>query len=791
MRRTAAHEDGDTPRAWPGPGRPIAEWDPHALEVHPAGPVSGPRMLPGYVRRAHDQVLAQAVEEARQGQSRMVVLIGSSSTGKTRSCWESVQPLAEAGWRLWHPFDPTRASAALDDLHRVGPRTVVWLNEAQHYLGDNQLGEQIAAAVHTLLTQSERGPVLVLGTLWPEYERQYQSVPAPGSPDPHSRVRELLAASRTVTVPAGFDAEALRAAAALARRGDRLLADALTRASAHGQVTQDLAGAPQLLYSYEHGSPAARAMLEAAMDARRLGIGLHLPQTFLTDAALDYLTEAEYDHLADDWAEAAYAELARPVHGRQAPLRRASPRPIRRPPGTLPPASPGPAAGPVFRLADYLEQHGRVTRMKLCPPLSFWAAAHAHLTDPDSLATLAEAATRRSRLQWAHHLWHRACEAGSVNALTYLVEFQETAGNHHGAEDLAHQAAASANTRALSRLAELRRAAGDNEGADLLDRKAADAGDGYALARLAGVLELAGERQAAEAAAYRAATAGNPDGLMKMADLRRAEGKSEDAERLYQQTADAGVVEALFSLAELRERTGDYTGANAFVLQAAKLGDSAAVAHLVAKREHLGRHTHAEALAKQALHSHTSDGLLELARIRELGSYHKSAERLYRQAASAGDANALAHWAWLRERRSRHGEEAEDLVQQAAAAGNPHVLYHLAELRQHRDNDHTGAEDLYRQALTTGDTRALRPLANILEHDGDHANAEALAERAAGYEYFFALIYLASVREKAGHADLAEKLYLRMADSGVVAASFDERWPYGLDPDGSPTSPWH
>ncbi|MFE2145204.1 helix-turn-helix transcriptional regulator [Streptomyces sp. NPDC059456] len=44
------------------PRRSIGEWDPHDLEVHPAGPgegVSGPgrsgtRTMPGYVRREHD-----------------------------------------------------------------------------------------------------------------------------------------------------------------------------------------------------------------------------------------------------------------------------------------------------------------------------------------------------------------------------------------------------------------------------------------------------------------------------------------------------------------------------------------------------------------------------------------------------------------------------------------------------------------------------------------------------------------------------------------------------------------
>ena len=179
LRRTAAGEDG--PRAVAGedqgPGRPITEWDPHDLEVHPAdttpdadpasGQVTGPasrRVLPGYVRRDHDEALDQAVQDVVKGHSRMLVLVGASSTGKTRACWEAVQPLASAGWRLWHPFDPTRTHAALEQLQHVQPYTVVWLNEAQHYLGDTRLGEQIAAAVHHLLTGPDRAPVLVLGT---------------------------------------------------------------------------------------------------------------------------------------------------------------------------------------------------------------------------------------------------------------------------------------------------------------------------------------------------------------------------------------------------------------------------------------------------------------------------------------------------------------------------------------------------------------------------------------------------------------------------------------------------
>ncbi|MET8826290.1 helix-turn-helix domain-containing protein, partial [Streptomyces sp. NPDC004608] len=460
-----------------GPGRAIEGYSPHDLEVHPAGPgriasgcggVGGAQELPGYVSRGHDRVLAGAVSDAAAGRSGIVVLVGTSSTGKTRACWEAVQPLADRGWRLWHPFDPTRAQAALEDLHRVTPRTVVWLNEAQHYLGDRAFGERIASAVHQLLVSPERGPVLVLGTLWPEYAHRYTVLPAPGSDDLHSRVRELLS-GRTLPVPDAFDSQALAAAAALAENGDLLLADALTRARDDGRVTQDLAGAPELLNRYHNPrTPAAKALLEAAMDARRLGVGPHLPPAFLTDAAIDYLGQTDYDQLTDDWAETAYAELAEPVHGKQAPLRRTTPRPSRR--------SPAPAIAPQaesrLRLADYLEQHGRTARRHLCPPASFWHAAHTHLTHPDDLNNLAQAAESRHRLQWAHHLRHRAADLGNTAALYRQAEHRDAAGDQEGAEALLREAADLGNISALYRLAVMRERAGDRDGAAVLARRA-------------------------------------------------------------------------------------------------------------------------------------------------------------------------------------------------------------------------------------------------------------------------------------------------------------------------------
>ncbi len=70
-------------------GRPREEvTDPFVLEVHrPVQPEDAPLglpILPPYVPREHDEVLSQVVRAAADGRSGIAVLVGGSSTGKTR-----------------------------------------------------------------------------------------------------------------------------------------------------------------------------------------------------------------------------------------------------------------------------------------------------------------------------------------------------------------------------------------------------------------------------------------------------------------------------------------------------------------------------------------------------------------------------------------------------------------------------------------------------------------------------------------------------------------------------------
>lgn len=788
----------------PGPGRPIAEYDPHDLEVHPAGSriresvpslgSGGTLPMPAYVAREHDRVLAAAMQDAMHGNSQIVVLVGSSSTGKTRACWEAVQGLRDQGWRLWHPFDPTRAQAALRDLYRVGPRTVVWLNEAQHYLGDPVLGEQIAAAIHGVLTDIERGPVVVLATLWPEYARSYTAPPTPGDLDKHSRTRELIS-GRTLSVPDSFDAQDLVAARALAEGGDELMADALTRVGSDARVAQDLAGAPELLNRYVNASPAARALLDAAMDSRRLGVSLHLPQQLLTDAALGYLSEIEYSHLSDDWAERAYDELSQPVHGKHAPLRRTVPRKERRP-GTF--SSGGVESfesAESYRLADFLEQYGRAKRQVHCPPSSFWEAGRAHLTIAQDINTLSLAARRRFRLQWADALRLRAAELGSAEALCDLTKERELARDFTGAEEFAHRALGVGSTEATRMLGGMRSAESRTQsiafiqgneagstptkegvenqadvriGADELYRIAAEHGDTEVLGMLAKRLEAAGDSQGAEAFAQKAARHGSADAVLSLADARDKAGDWEMAQRLYRQAVDSGDLKALCPLASIVEKAGSGDDAEALAERAADTGTTDAMHYLAVIRVGAGDIEGAKRIAIKAARLGNTSALDAFTRSSAMAFPLGEMLSMAREVAEIGDTTCLRYVARAAADSGKF-EMSEKILHEAALLGDFEAMQTLA-LRRFEAEGQKGAKEIFTQAANRGSAAALSVLSIIADKEGDQEEAEILALRAAEGGDARSLLLLALRRETASDLSAAKSIYQRAVDCNASDA---------------------
>ncbi|NKE59965.1 hypothetical protein FXN61_25460 [Lentzea sp. PSKA42] len=410
--------------------RPIAEWvDPLQLEIHPAVDAGAAALklptLPTYIERAHDRHLERVVQRVQQGLSGIAVLIGGSSTGKTRSCWEAVRSL-QRPWRLCHPIDPDRPEALGRALNAgIPPCTVIWLNEIQFYLltADAKMGERIAAGLRDLLRSPSHGPVLVLGTVWPEHWWTMTKLPRHGAVDSHAHARELLMGA-DIAVADEFDDAAMTLATVAAQADPRLSAALAQGRDRRRKVTQFLAGAPALLQMYRNAPRAVRAIITGAIDLRRFDCGREIPESLLRAIAPSYLDDDCYDAMDEDWFEQSVAIATSPCHGSYSPLIR-----IRSKPGE------SGVRERSLRLADYLEQAGRRDREELFPPENFIIALLS-MDDGARLHSMAQYVDERGRSFLAAVLYYRALELGSQKSAIVLADLLDLAGDAAGAVDV-------------------------------------------------------------------------------------------------------------------------------------------------------------------------------------------------------------------------------------------------------------------------------------------------------------------------------------------------------------------
>ena len=798
----------------PGPGRLIAGLDPFVLEVHrPVVADTGAGdlpVLPRYVRRAHDEDLAGVAARAAAGHSGMAVLVGGSSTGKTRACWEAVHQLP-AGWRLWHPFDPTRPEAALADLARVGPRTVVWLNETQLYLDTpGDAGERVAAALRTLLTDPGRAPVLILGTLWPQH---WDTLTQSRGTRPQACT---VLDGTDIAVPAAFTGPAL-ADLRRAAGGDPRLAAAA--GAPDGQVTQYLAGVPELMARYRNAPPAARALIHAAMDARRLGHSLALPHALLEAAAPAYLTGTEWDTAGEDWLEQALAWTAAPCKGVSGPLTRIRPRP------------PG---GPAYRLADYLDQHGRRHRATQFPPDGFWRAAGHCL--PAVQAALGNAARDRGLYRHAAQLYKNATAHGHAHAASRLVQLMHglhpadhraaqfaavgvslddpvgvasllgmlgAAGAGEQARALGARAAAGVsfgNPYAVASLLASLGAVGAGEQARALLARDPAAGvsldDPYGVARLLGSLGAAGAGEQARALGARAAAGVSLDDPAAVASLLGslgAVGAGEQARALGARAATGVSLDDPAAVASLLGSLGAGEQARALGARAAtgvSLDDPAAVASLLGSLGAVGAGEQARALGARAAAGVPLDdpvGVADLlASLGAVGAGEQARALLARDPAagvSLDDPVCVASLLGMLGEAGA-GEQARALGARAAAGvsfGNPYgVASLLASLGA------VGAGEQARALLardpaagvSLDDPYGVAMLLDSLREAGAGEQARALGARAAAgvsFDYPYALASLLASLRAAGAGEQARALLARDPAAGV---SLDD--PYGV-----------
>ncbi|MFJ4695493.1 trypsin-like peptidase domain-containing protein [Streptomyces sp. NPDC088766] len=709
------------------PGDPVAALPPEyglELEVHP--PIAGTtgRRLPAlteYVAREHDAELRGIVERAATGHGGIAVLVGATSTGKTRACWEALRALPP-GWRLWHPISPGRAQALSDGLDAVAPHTVIWLNEAQHYLNTpgRDLGSQNASRLRELLRDSGRAPVLVLGTLWPERHTELTAGPGGDPADHHAPVRDLLS-GRVIVVPSTFSVSALADIRAAAVQDERLR-EAVSRAE-DGQITQYLAGVPAVLDRYHTAPPQVRAVIEAAMDLRRVECGPALDATILEDAAAGYMTERQWDELPDGWftKALAYATESGPCRGARSPLYRTRPRAGRR-------AVPN---GRPLMLSDALEQFGLASRGGLPVAESIWQAVLAQ--GSDELRTwLAAAAEERGLLRIALELLAGPARAGSAEAWFAAARLLGGTGKLPVALACFERAAEAGKTVALGDAGDLLRSHKPKLALKLYLRASRA---GHTNAVLKAVDLLLREDRIDEARSLVRADAYHHRRLLTA--WYDQHGRTDEADEVLREAAQSGLAEAAAELAERALVRNDTQQAERLLRTAVAAGahSEEMLAELLHKRGELTEAIDWYRRAAKGGFSLTTKRA-ETAVVQLLAEAGRSAEieDVLREHAESHSYEAVTAYVDFLERDGRT-DQAYDWLQERFVPGQPELLWPAVRLLERLGRVEEAIEWL-RRAAETGDRDAwcpARPLINAGRLDEAIAWMRSWAESGAPY----------------------------------------------------------
>jgi len=757
--RTSPPGSGPDATAQRSAARPVTAWDAQQLGVHrtitanSAGGQTLPELTP-YVRRAHDRALHDLLTEPRR--PVMVVLVGGSSTGKTRAAFEAVRGCLP-DWSLLCPMDAADLVSHLT-IGSVGPRTVLWLNETQNFLEDRP---EAAAAVRRLLASDE--PVAVVGTMWPRY---WQDLTAPlAAADKHGmtfQARELLRQAVRVTIPdafAGGDLDELRRQLGT----DPRLEAAAAAAGRDGKVIQVLAGGPELVQRYENPADArgryGKAVVTAAMDVRRLGYESPTAPAMLNEVAPAYLDPRDRAGAPADWFGAGLADAAEEVYGIAALTAR------RDQPGV------GPADG--YVLHDYLDQYGRLTRLTRLVPATVWDTLIAYAFSIADRTRLAQQALSRGLYRYTVALAQPAAEAGDTTAMQILA----------------------------ARLNE----AGHTEAATHWLREAAELGNTAAMLTWAQQLDEVGQSQEAERVLHQAANAGDTSATMSLAARLDEAGESQEAERILRQAADAGNTTVMERLAARLYDAGQGPEAETWLRRAAESGDPMAMRILAARLDETGHSHEAEQWYRQAAESGDHFARFDMTRLAlrlEEADRAKEALRWWRRGAENGDASTMWILAGRLEQAGRV-DEAEHWRRKALEAGAYFALLPAIEQIKKAGGGVQEFEQLLRGSIDADGT-VIRALIEWLDQAGRGTEAEQWLREAAESGHLVALHYLIGRLEQAGRAAEADQWRRRLVETGTyggvhqVALQLDKTDParaerlrrYGIEPGGATSAPW-
>ncbi|MFF0451550.1 hypothetical protein ACFYT4_35230 [Streptomyces sp. NPDC004609] len=391
------------PAVPPVPGaRRVEDWHPRLLGVKPSVTAPGEDDLPGYVVRDHDRELRLTLRTVATSGGGVLLLVGNPSTGKTRSAYEAVRAELPGRWLVRAKDAAEVAALAEQGATPTAPYPLIlWLDGIGRFL-DTPAPLSSAALVE--LCDPQR-PTVVIGTLWPEqYDRHTSAAAA---------VREVLDLATTVVVPDEFSASERERAQEVAWRDPRLAA---AYWNSNFGIVQTLAGAPALERRWRTGDAYGRAVLTAAVDARRLGGPEVTTPAFLRTAAPGYLTSAQWARADDGWWERAIGYATQPVDSTVGTDSTA---------GTTSALSPCAGDEPDsvvgYAVADYLLRFGQSQRLFEAVPERTWRTFLTTTDDPHVLVRIGWSAQWRLLYELAEEFYLAAGPEGVLPQARLLM----------------------------------------------------------------------------------------------------------------------------------------------------------------------------------------------------------------------------------------------------------------------------------------------------------------------------------------------------------------------------------
>lgn len=604
--------DTDLPR--------VSELDAYRLGAAPTrfGAVGQSANLDPYVTRTADDVDAR-IAGALRG-SAMVLVIGWSMVGKTRTLYEAVRhELPDA-----RVLVPERTALQLIPTHpaysQCDDPIVVWLDDLDEYL---QTEQKLTPTWLTFMLTAHPGRTVVVATMRREAFDRLEA----DTGEPTKEIRALLNHATQIELESTSENDFEHIAAKSSYPGLNL---EQYRALGYG-LGEVLAGAPALLARYNRADPRLRAVIEVAIDWRRIGRSDPIPEPILIQLSALRARTLRPSLGLDNSAIAATILTARePV---EATARIAALQTV---------WSNETDCG--YRAFDYLVaaddgQHGGRQRPI---PETFWDEATQNANPSILLRVGATAHIRGYRDALA--ISRRAALTGDTTAMVTLGAFLIQQGEIDEAETWYRRAADSGDTTAMILLSMILQQYGLVDEAETWLRRAADAGDINAMHGLAHLLKAFDKLEEAEAWYQRAANIGHTNAMAALGNLLKDRGKLEEAEVWLRRGANARDPNAMESLGFLLHSRNDFDEAETWYRRAVDNTDPSVTAMLM-----LGMVLHqcenldeAETWYRRAADKGAPMSMLAIGMIHLQRSDFDEAELWFHRAADTGDTMALA-----------------------------------------------------------------------------------------------------------------------------------------------------